>query len=231
MYARNVDGEALTFGVEGDLIMNALVMYDRETESLWSQFLAEAVKGPLKGTRLEMLPSLRTSWAAWKRLHPESLVLDRGYPGPSDDPYYEYYLMPDAGSQGETNRDKRLRTKDVVIGLTGESGQRAYGYSDVASSKVLNDTFEGGNLVAVYDGDSGAMAVYDRDLDGQTLTFDEGEESSLMVDRNTGSTWNKNSGAALTGPLAGKRLQAYPFIISYWFAWTDFYPETELHER
>ena len=36
----------LTFGVDGSLIYNSLVMYDRETNSRWSQFLGRAVDGP-----------------------------------------------------------------------------------------------------------------------------------------------------------------------------------------
>ena len=36
--------------------MNALVMFDRETESLWSQFLSQSVRGELEGTKLESIP-------------------------------------------------------------------------------------------------------------------------------------------------------------------------------
>ena len=58
MYARTIDGEVLTFGVDGKLIFNSLVMYDRETESLWSQFLGESVDGPKLGTKLEFADKL-----------------------------------------------------------------------------------------------------------------------------------------------------------------------------
>jgi len=37
VYARTVGSRTLTFGVSGMLYRDALVMYDRETESLWSQ--------------------------------------------------------------------------------------------------------------------------------------------------------------------------------------------------
>ncbi len=44
MYAREVDGypTPLTFGVSGKLIMNVLVMYNRQTQSLWNQILGQA---------------------------------------------------------------------------------------------------------------------------------------------------------------------------------------------
>ncbi|HIK89771.1 MAG TPA: DUF3179 domain-containing protein [Dehalococcoidia bacterium] len=51
-YSREINGEVHEFGVSGKLIMNALVMYDRETESLWSQFLSQSVRGELMGTKL-----------------------------------------------------------------------------------------------------------------------------------------------------------------------------------
>ena len=47
MYDREVEDKELTFGVSGKLIRNVLVMYDRETESYWSQLLGEAVDGEL----------------------------------------------------------------------------------------------------------------------------------------------------------------------------------------
>ena len=55
--------------------MGNLLLFDRETESLWSQLLSEAVTGPLAGERLRMLPSENTTWGAWKREHPRARVL------------------------------------------------------------------------------------------------------------------------------------------------------------
>ena len=69
VFARDVSNQELTFGVSGKLIMNALVMYDHQTDSLWSQFLGEAVTGPLAGTKLTLLPAQQTTWSAWKAQH------------------------------------------------------------------------------------------------------------------------------------------------------------------
>ncbi|MXY43452.1 MAG: DUF3179 domain-containing protein, partial [Dehalococcoidia bacterium] len=76
MYGRELEEQTVSFGVSGRLILNALVMYDRETESIWSQFLAKSVAGPLEGTELEIVPSLMTNFATWMKLHPDTLVLD-----------------------------------------------------------------------------------------------------------------------------------------------------------
>ena len=55
--------------------MNALVMYDHQTRTLWSQFLRKGVKGPLAGVELEVIPVTQTTWSAWKELHPDTVAL------------------------------------------------------------------------------------------------------------------------------------------------------------
>ena len=66
-----------TFGVSGKLIMNAVVMYDRQTDTLWSQFLSRSVKGPLANQALEIVPAVQTTCQQWLNLHPDTLVLDK----------------------------------------------------------------------------------------------------------------------------------------------------------
>ena len=62
VYALQFGDETLTFGVSGALIMNALVMYDHQTDTLWSHFTGDAVQGPLVGTKLQVLPAMQTLW-------------------------------------------------------------------------------------------------------------------------------------------------------------------------
>ena len=107
MYSRIIDGEEYSFGVSGKLIRNVLVMYDRQTDSLWSQLLGEAVEGPLIGTKLEFLPAFQTTWSKWKEQHPDSLALKKGYYG-NRDPYSRYYASGQTGVIGTTNNDQRL---------------------------------------------------------------------------------------------------------------------------
>ena len=60
--------------MSGILINNQLVMRDLQTRTLWSQFSSTAVEGPLAGTELDFVASQTISWAAWKKLHPDTLV-------------------------------------------------------------------------------------------------------------------------------------------------------------
>ncbi len=111
VFAREVKGQELTFGVSGKLILNALVMYDHQTDTLWSQFLGEAVRGPLTGEKLTLLPVQLTTWQAWKAQHPDTLVLERGggeSPFESYDPYSAYYSSGRAGILAHISQISRV---------------------------------------------------------------------------------------------------------------------------
>ena len=80
-FQARVDGQAKLFGVSGLLYKSDVLLYDRETESLWSQISRQAVSGPMKGQRLAMVPTSHTTWADWRERHPDTQVLslDTGY--------------------------------------------------------------------------------------------------------------------------------------------------------
>ena len=243
VYARTVAGQELTFGVSGKLIMNALVMYDHQTDTLWSQFLSLGVDGPLEGTRLELLPAMQTDWATWRDLHPDTLVLDTG--GFSEeDPYARYYANGIPGIHGESNQDDRLLDKDLVLGIEIDGRTKAYSFLTMLEAlladnlpkelplMVINDSLDESPLLVVFDGNIVSALAFDRTVAGQTLMFqadpDAGEHPAL-VDQETGTRWLAFTGEAVEGPLQGQTLRRIPSHYSYWFAWSDFYPDTELY--
>ncbi len=75
MYARETDGKTLTFDFAEGLIKNNLLFVDRETGSIWSQLDGKAVSGAMKNTRLEVIPSIQTTWAHWRKMHPDTQVM------------------------------------------------------------------------------------------------------------------------------------------------------------
>ncbi len=233
MYARQVEGTLLTFGVSGKLIMNGLVMYDDETDTLWSQVLGEAVRGPLNGTVLEVIPSTQTTWATWRKLHPDTLVLDKkgGY---RSDPYARYYNNGDTGILGETNKDRRLYIKEYVIGVSLGQLSKAYPFSVLNDIPVVNDVIGGRPVLVVFDPESATGIVYDRTVSGRSLDFSLLTIGSgpdfLIQDEETGSRWRALTGEAIDGELAGASLVQLPSTYVFWFGWTDFHPDTELFD-
>src|ERR671910_3787005 len=135
------DGSIVEFGTSGKLYNSNLVMYDRKSNSLWSQALGEGIVGDYSGIKLEKIPFDIAYWKEWKELYPESKVLSRdtGSVRPyGADPYGDYYtndliLFPVA------NDDKRLGLKEIVIGLENKNQYKAYKLPDIEEKKVIND--------------------------------------------------------------------------------------------
>lgn len=119
MYDRKVGAKELTFGVSGRLYQSNVLLYDKETESLWSQLKEEAVTGEMTGTKLPALPSVVTPWGRWKNLHPTTLVLspDTGYSRPYQRNPYEDYERSSDVMFPPSRIDSRLPAKERVLGL------------------------------------------------------------------------------------------------------------------
>ena len=169
VFDRTLDGQVVEFGVSGKLLMNVLVMYDRETGSLWSQILREGLTGPNKGRTLTVVDSLQTTWATWKRLHPDTLILDVD---PRNDGYASYYRNADAGVLGDFVQDDRLPTKVVVVGIVVGRTPRAYPLPEAGHGGVVNDVIERTPVAVVFGDDGVTGVVYHRRLGDQLLTFD-----------------------------------------------------------
>ncbi len=138
VYDPRADGRRLTFGVSGRLYNRNLLLYDHETDSLWSQIAGKAVTGPLAGTSLHLLPVTVTTWAHWKGDHPATLVLSfqtgfqRDY---SRDPYRDWPL------------DRRLSLVVSYKGIT-----RIYPYSELKKAgRPLKDELAGLSITIVFD--------------------------------------------------------------------------------
>jgi hypothetical protein len=116
------------FGVSGLLYNSDVLLYDRETESLWSQIMAEAISGSQLGARLTPLPASHTTWRDWLSRYPDTLVLstDTGFRRDyKSSPYLDYakssQLMFDVEFRNST-----FRNKELVLGVSVEGTHKAY---------------------------------------------------------------------------------------------------------
>jgi hypothetical protein len=227
VFKRTIEGEVVEFGTSGKLYNSNLVMYDRSTESYWSQALGQAITGELAGYRLERVPFDVAYWEDWKALNPESRVLsqDTGFGRPyGADPYGDYYTSPSIWFP-VSNRDDRLGPKEIVIGLEHSGTYRAYPLSEIENVHAINDEIEGRQILIASHYPFMARA-FDRMVDGQILDFEY--KDGQMTDRQTGSVWDFD-GIATEGMLEGKQLKRLPFDQGFWFEWAAFHPETELY--
>ena len=226
MYDREINGEEFSFGVSGKLIRNVLVMYDRETESYWSQLLGEAVEGPMIGTKLNFVPSWMMTWEQWKEQHPDTIALNKNGRRGSRDSYDTYYRSQAPGVIGETNFDDRLATKEFVTGVELDDAVIAYPFVELNEEPYLNHSVGDEDILVVFDPDAAVTIVFDRKVDGQTLTFTPTGDHLRMTDDETGTLWNAFSGEALEGELAGQQLNRLKSTTSFWFGWKDIHPDT-----
>lgn len=146
VYSRNIDGQTYTFGVSGRLYKSNVLLYDHQTESLWSQLMHKAITGTMVNKKLDRISSRRTSWKSWRKKHPQTLVLstDTGYTRDyTRDPYKGYYRVGRIWfSVGKVRKD--LSPKEMVLGLEINGRARAYPVSLLQkSSGILKDTLNG----------------------------------------------------------------------------------------
>ena len=141
-----IRGRPATFGVSGLLYQSDLLMYDHQTESLWSQMAMESVGGPLTGEKLDVIFLEHTTWNEWKKIHPQSLVMSisTGYSRAYDrDPYAGYVNRTDLMFP-TSHVDPRYHTKEFVLGLEVKGVFKAYPFSELGKGpKVLSDTING----------------------------------------------------------------------------------------
>ncbi|VAW34334.1 hypothetical protein MNBD_CHLOROFLEXI01-2965 [hydrothermal vent metagenome] len=229
MYSREINGEEYTFGVSGKLIRNVLVMYDRQTESYWSQLLGEAVEGELVGTKLTFEPSWMMSWAQWQALHPDTIALDKLGRRGGRDTYDSYYSSNQTGVIPETITDNRLDVKEFVAGVELNDAIIAYPFRTLNDEPVVNDTVGDEAVLVTFDAETAVSTAFSREVDGQTLTFTATDTPFVIQDNETDTTWDALTGVALEGSLAGSQLTRYKSTGSFWFGWKDIHPDTLLY--
>ncbi len=147
-------GKARSFGVSGLLYNSDVLLYDRQTESLWSQILGQAISGPLKGERLQRIALAHTSWLDWRNRHGETLVLSRdtGYRRDyTRDPYAGYEKTEEILFPVKTI-SRRYHPKEHVIGLEIDGRYKAYPFAELARGPAtVADTFAGHRIRIVFD--------------------------------------------------------------------------------
>jgi hypothetical protein len=154
VFDRDVAGRVRRFGVSGLLYRSDLLMFDRETGSLWSQISAKAVTGASEGQRLSLVRAGMHRLADWRAQHPGSSVLERetGHPR-------RYGATPYAGYATSEELyfpaplDARFHPKMPTLGLRLPSGPaRAYPASEiVASGGRVRERFAGQDVEIAYD--------------------------------------------------------------------------------
>jgi hypothetical protein len=246
-FSRVVGGEVWDFGTSGRLYRSNLVMYDRQTRTLWSQFGGEAVWGrpDVVGETLDRVATSLVAWGEFRAAFPDGLVLSR-----DSMPGRDYGRNPYPGYEGQGSQflfrgptDERLDPDSRVLGIGADVDPVAVPWDRLVSERVVELAVDGTPLVAFWapgqasaldaaevatGTDVGQTAVFERTVDGRTLTFSVADDDdTLLVDAETGSRWDL-FGRAVSGELEGERLVEVPRDDTFWFVWFAFQPDTAI---
>ncbi len=234
-FERTVGGEVWDFGTSGRLLRSNLVMYDRQTRTLWSQFSGTALWGApdVVGRELERIPTQVLPWDTFREAHPDGTVLSREsfpmrtygrnpYPGYEDDP--SSFLF-----RGRT--DERLDPDARVVGIGEEGDSVAIPLARLQDEAVVTVEVAGGPVTVVWaPGQASA-------LDGQEVADgrDVGQTGAFAVDRlepvDEGRFRDPATGAVhdVTGATVGgdaPPLTRVALDDTFWFVWFAFRPDT-----
>ncbi len=244
VFDRNINGKTYDFGTSGLLRNSDLVMYDRQSESLWQQFTGNAIVGDMVNTKLQQIPSSIVSFKDIYTNFKDTQILSKDTGHNRDygnNPYIGYDNINQTPFMLKQKVDKRLAPMRRVATVSINNKDKAYSYTDVKKEKVINDSFENTNLTLFYtkgvnsaldkrsianSKDIGTVVLYNSFLDGKVLDFyyDDG-----FYDRQTKSKWNI-FGTAIEGKLKGKSLKKIEYGSHFWFAWVVFKPNTIIYK-
>jgi len=223
-----------TYGVSGLLYNSNLLLYDRETETVWSQLLELGINGPRIREQPEVKRMFETTFETLQVMFPDAMVMtrDTGFiRGYDDYPYGSYKTEPELlFSVGR--QDNRLHPKQRVIGIhEGTDIARTYQLGAFgAVTQTINDQFNNQSIVVVGNSTLSFAAIFNRQLaDGTILNFTAVNDDlpNVMTD-DEGNVWDI-FGRAVSGPRVGERLGETRSFVAMWFAWVSHFNTVEIH--
>jgi hypothetical protein len=168
VFNRTINGLKLSYGVSGLLYQSDVLMYDRETESLWSQLGMRAVSGSLSSTTLELLPSEIIAWGPWKDRNPKGMVLstDTGFRRAyTENAYLEYAQSPDTAFPVPSFR-LELPKKSWVVGVLVGREAKAYPLDKLSQRGAVLDRVGNLEIELSFDTQSQHVSVKARNSGG-----------------------------------------------------------------
>ena len=170
-FSGKIKGANRTFGVSGLLFNSDVLLYDRETESLWSQLMGSAVSGRSVDQKMELVAMEQTSWHDWQKRNPNTLVLSTAT-GFSRD----YTRLPYDGYEASprlyfpvNNKSNKLSNKERVIGISVDGVHKAYAFRVLrkADNLPITDTVNGIGIKVHFNKDSNSARI--TDVEGNLL--------------------------------------------------------------
>ena len=161
-----IDGRPTDFGVSGLLYNSDVLLYDRDTESLWSQILSESVSGKRVGQKLTPIPISHTTWRDWLEQHPDTMVLsdDTGHSRDYQrDPYAGYEESRFTYFAVNNEAPDSYHPKEIVVGLEVDGVYKAYPFIelDKQGKSQFSDNINGTRFDFAWDSVNRSITITD----------------------------------------------------------------------
>ncbi len=236
-YESKVEQEGIsketTFGVSGLLYNTNLILYDRLTDSYWSQMRLQCVGGELKGQYPDFVPLLETSFASAKQMFPTATVVSSNTSIYSENQYKRY---PYGDYRTNNNNlifpvspdDNRLPRKERVLGIVSETVKRVYRFKNFSNSiQVINDDLGGIPVVIAGSKSFDFISAFRRPSPSVTMQETSLALPAVMEDSN-GNIYSV-LGEVIQGAALGSRLKTVQSFTAFWFSFGAFYPGIEIY--
>jgi len=167
-FLSTINGQAYTFGVSGLLYNSDVLLYDRESESLWSQMLSKAISGSLEGTNLTLLSTENTTWSEWKSRYPNSFYLseETGFFRDYDQTPYKGYDQSDQLYFPVSRKSTSMHPKEIVIGIEVNGKFKAYPFKELEKlNGDLEDEFNDQIIIVSFNNQSNSAKLTKKDGD------------------------------------------------------------------
>ncbi|MGL6260301.1 DUF3179 domain-containing protein [Vibrio sp. WXL210] len=171
-FQTNDGQQIMTFGVSGLLYNSDVLMYDHQSESLWSQIRGAAVSGERSGQTLVQLPLKLTRWQQWLSDHPDTQVLstDTGYSRDYQrDPYAGYSDSPFLYFPVAQQAPSTYSTKETVLGFHHDGFSVAFPFSELRANNQAEFTYPLGEQDLKVHWDESNQSAWITDANGQPL--------------------------------------------------------------
>lgn len=226
----SVNNKFSEFGVSGLIYNSNLILYDRESDSYWSQLKLQCVSGEFVKSRPEVVNIVETTWELWKEMFPETKILSneqgfrRDY---SNYPYggfkedHDFLLFP------VSKFDNSIPNKERVHAVISNVSAKIFRFNSFDDGKTIKSKFLSEDILIV--GNQKMINSYFLRADQVDLIFDYDYSSpDYYFKDNEGNKWNV-IGLAVEGPRKGEVLLPTNSLMSYWFAIPPFFSNTEIY--
>jgi hypothetical protein len=211
-------------------------MRDEETGSFWQQITGTAIAGPLKGSKLTLLPQDELTFGLWKKEQPNGTVLA---PLPRYAAKYEKATWESGIAKLPTvihATKGTLPDRETILGVSQNDEARAYPLSKLTvQTPVLLDDVGGKPIMLVLGPDGKSVRAFSRQVGASTLEFygrggGNTGDPWVLLDSNSLSDWSFD-GCAFSGDMKGQCLSRIYALKDFWFDWQHYHPNSGIYRH